>query len=388
MNEAAEGSPSKPSVTVRPRTSARSIATRNSARVSATSASPKRRKAALWTRTCPRPHPYEIAGTTAHQRLEHRQASGRVHEHVARREPLGHDVGEALDPNARIVPEPRAELRQQRLVPAAEADDASDRGNRERLGNRSLDIADAPAASGHENDLARGGKTERAPRGGLRTRNAECGRRESVHAVHRRVRSDDRAHFPDRLRVRNEVHVDTAARPVVQRGQIGDRGHHGDAQPSRAPQSAEHLGDVRIHGHDHVGIALLLDQPQQPASAEAREQPLRELTGRRGSGREPEPDIPNPFEPVEDDVRSPLAGEGDRATHHGEAVLDVDLAIGSFLTELGGERTRRQIVPLADAGGQDENARRHGGQPTAPSVKLGRCSRSWYSSSRSASPTR
>ncbi len=105
------------------------------------------------------------------------------------------------------------------------------------------------------------------------------------------------------------------------------------------------------------------DQLEQTARAEAGERTLGQRTGGREGRKEPEGDVPHPEEAVEDDARGALADRAHRPAHRGQAVLGGDLRLGALATELLGERTRRRVVALADAGGHDQDARCHGGEP-------------------------
>ena len=232
-----------------------------------------------------------------------------MHEHVASCHPVRHAIREALDAHALLSGELRQELLPEAFVPAAETHDLPHAPDSERLLDRAAHVADAPAATRHEHDLPGLGQPELPARVRLGARLEEVRQREAVDTVDRRVITNDRPDLGDRLRVGDEMDVDSSARPVVHRREVGDRRDDGDAEPARALEPAEHLGDVRIDGHDHVGV-VALDQAEQARRSEPRHQALRDLPRRSGTGEEPEPDVPEPREPIEDDARRAFAHEG------------------------------------------------------------------------------
>jgi hypothetical protein len=81
---------------------------------------------------------------------------------------------------------------------------------------------------------------------------------------------------------------------------------------------------------------------------------------RRGEGdEEPERGVPDPLQTVEHDAWSLLVHGDEEPAHRLESVLDDDLDRRIGALEPGREHARRKVVPLADAGGEDQDARRH-----------------------------
>ena len=143
----------------------------------------------------------------------------------------------------------------------------------------------------------------------------------------------------------------------MHRRKIGDRRDDRRLDAAFALEPAEHLGDVRVDGDDHVGRDPV-DQLEESAPSGARDQPLRELARQRVDGEHPEPDVPDPLEAVEDEPRRVLAHRPHGPPHRGEAVLHHDLdAVAVLVAQLRGERLRGPVVALADARAQDEHAR-------------------------------
>ena len=118
----------------------------------------------LWTPHVAATPAVRDRGALAHLRLEHRQAPGRVHQHVGRGEPVGHPLGEPLDrtrgsPAYRRIRRSRSSsLRPHRQTASSTS---ASRGRR-RAPRRP---SDPPPAAGDDDDAARGRQTTRRARG-------------------------------------------------------------------------------------------------------------------------------------------------------------------------------------------------------------------------------
>ena len=190
-----------------------------------------------------------------------------------------------------------------------------------------------------------------------------------MHAHDLRRGTCDAPYLRDRLGVRDEMCVHPGARPVVERGEVGDRGADRDLQTSRTPQAPEHLRHVRVGGDDHVG-ADRVDQTQQSRCALLCQQRLGGPSRGSPAGEQPEPDVPDEEEPEEEDLGR-IGTQGlDQTAHGRKRVLGDDLRLGPFEAELRSQRLRRQVVPCSDARGEDQDSRHpaqlRGGEPTEP----------------------
>ena len=130
--------------------------------------------------------------------------------------------------------------------------------------------------------------------------------------------------------MREEMDVGAGRGPVPQRREVHDGGAHGHGQPAAEAQPAQHFGRGRIGGHNDVR-PVSPDQVQDAGRTEPGQSRLREAPRRREPGEDPEPDVPEPVEPVEEDTRCALADGDDRPTHRREPVLGRDLDVGLLL---------------------------------------------------------
>jgi hypothetical protein len=297
-------------------------------------------------------------GAAANQRLENRQPSRRVDKDIGRREPVGHCFRKALDPHAFLRCEPPLQAPSQLVVTTAQADNEPDLTKRERDLDRGLESPDAPPAARHEHDLSVGRKSERRAGLVLSARLQEGWVGEASHALRRRRAAGDLVDLVDRFGVRDEVDVGARRRPVPQCGQVRHCCAHRNMQAAASTQSAEYLGRVRIGRDDHIRL-MCPNEVQEPGSAEPGQSRLREAPGRPEACEEPEPGIPKPAETEEDHPRRAFTDGGDRPPHHRKSVHRDYLDLGALLAKLGGKHPRRKIVTLADAGGHDQDPRRH-----------------------------
>ncbi len=103
-----------------------------------------------------------------------------------------------------------------------------------------------------------------------------------------------------------------------------------------------------------------------------------------GAREGPEAEVPEPPKPIEDDARRPLADRRHDTAHGRERVLDDDGRVRSLGPQLLGEPPRGAVMPLAHAGGEDEDPDRHGRHATQRCL---RSSRARCCSSDSSSPS-
>jgi len=281
-----------------------------------------------------------------------------VHEDIGGREPVGHCLGKSLDPHPFLSREPPLDPPLQLVVTATQTDDEADLRKRERDLDGGLEPPDPPPAAGHEHDLLVGRQRERRAGLLLSTRLQEGWVGETLNAPHRRGGARDPVDLVDRLGVCDEVDVGARGRPVPQCSQVRHGSTHRNLEAPATTQSAEHLGRVRIGRDDHIR-PMCPNQPQKPRRAEPRQSRLREAPGRAEACKEPESEIPEPTETKEDDTRRAFTDGRDRPPHHRKPVHGDDLDAGSLFAKLGGKRPGRKIVTLADAGGHDQDPRRH-----------------------------
>ena len=115
-------------------------------------------------------------------------------------------------------------------------------------------------------------------------------------------------------------------------------------------------------------------RPRPPSQvAEVVEEPA----GRRELGDQPVLDVEQPGHPAEGDLGAVAQDRGADPAHRLEAVGDLDLGAGDLLFEVGLDDPRRQVVALADVGGQDQHPRRRAPRPgrrrRAARRRRGRC---------------
>ena len=304
----------------------------------------------------------------AHQRLEHREArrsSARARRPAASQS--GICVREALDAHARLAGETaarscarRSSFRPQRQTTwsTSGASSASSIARRRRR---------RPSRRRRRGrSCLRAGRSSVARAAAAVARDEELGRGEAVHAVHLRVGAGDRAHLLDRLRVGHEVNVGARRRPVAHRREVGDRGDDGDVEAARSPQPPEHLGGVRIHRRRRRPAGATRSAAAARATPKRARQRLREPARRRRGARTDQKPRSQTHWPEEDDARGALAGGATARPMTASPSSTTTSTSGRSRAQLGGERPRRCVVPLADAGGQDEDARRHGREDMTP----------------------
>ena len=250
-------------------------------------------------------------------------------------------------PAKRLVTRARSlSLRPHRHSTVAPGDGAARRG-------RADEVANAPASARDGDHLALGRQAERAPGVPARPRRQECWRGRRLGPPDA-ARSGDLLHLLGRLRVGDEVQVDPGMRPEMQPGQIGDRGIAGTSRrPVRrsSPSTAVTPGYVEtIWSGSWARISRI--RPRRPKAVSSRR--ASHLVGAKfmnsrywrsnhqGTHRNMNAEF----------SRSSLRQDG---AHRGQPVDDRDLRVGILVLELARDRSRRQIVPLADVGGDDQD---------------------------------
>ena len=200
----------------------------------------------------------------SNERLQAGHAAGGVDDRVGGRQQLAHLLGEAENANARLAREQEGQPCPQRLVSGRQADDHRPRQPQAGPG-RALEIADAPAATGDDDDRPLERQPERASRLHPGARREERGRDQRPHPT-RAPRSGDPLDRRQARLVHDEVEVDARMRPELHSGKIGRRRTGRHRQTAAPPQIAEHARRSRI-GRDDDVWPIPLDQPQQRAGA-------------------------------------------------------------------------------------------------------------------------
>ena len=340
----------------RPRSSARSSASPSSLREPTTAASPKRRRAASLRRMCPRPQPKEIAAQprivasrTVRPQVEcTRTSAAAIHSGMRSVKPSTRTRG-----SSRSVP---------RCAGAARRCARTGRRLASRDPRRGRPRSPRPRRR-RPSPLRRRARSLPAPAG-----RAPAGHRRRPVGIRNSGREKPCTQWISVAApaIRRTSGIDSGwvtrwtsmpgTRPVVERREVGDRRADRNVQAARPPQAAEHLGDVGIGADDDVGVGLC-DQPQKAGGAVARQQRLSGASRRSALREEPEADVPDDLEAVEDDARRIRAHGLDDAADRGQRVPGDDLRVGVLRAQLRGEGLRGLVVSGAHAGGEDQNSR-------------------------------
>lgn len=144
--------------------------------------------------------------------------------------PVGHLLGEAFDPDARLIAEGSFELSPEGLVTAAQADNEIYFGEGEGNLHGDRDPPDSPPTAGNEDDFSPDRQTERRPRIVLLPRLTKGRIRKAVDAMCPSGRTRDLSQLLDRLAVRDEVDIGARGGPVPKGGEVGHRSTQGHAQ--------------------------------------------------------------------------------------------------------------------------------------------------------------
>ena len=303
-------------------------------------------------------HPPAVGDRAAaqHPGLQHREPGGRVHQHVRGRHHVHHALDEAQDPRPPLAGQLALEAGAQRVVAPAQAEHGAHAGHLERGAHRAHQVAHAPSAPGHGDDALGARQAQRAARLLGRRRLEERRVGEAVDGHDPRRRAGDPPHLVPGLRMREQVDVDPAAGPVAQRRQVGDRGHGRHLQAPRPAQPRQPLRHRRMRGDHHVGPALA-DEALQPPPAHPVHQPLPQRASGRQAGEHQVLEVEDPVHPVqaEGGAHPALAHRGHRPAHGREPVGDLHLGARRPVAQLGGQHARRQLVPFAHPGREDQN---------------------------------
>ena len=147
-------------------------------------------------------------GTAAHERFEHREAAGGVHEDVARGHPLRHLIGEALDLDARLARVAQRDLAGAASLWPQRQTTAHDRSRRS-ASSTAPSTSPTPHPPPEMSTMSPcAGNPSAARASSAIARHPELGRGEAVHADDLGRSTRDASHLGDRLRVRDQVDVD------------------------------------------------------------------------------------------------------------------------------------------------------------------------------------
>ena len=287
----------------------------------------------------------------AHECLEARDTGGRMDDCVGRGHQLVHVVRETEDARARLAGEVSFEPVADLLVQAADADDVRTL-QLERGAHCALELADAPAAAGDEDERPLFGEAEPAARVRLLHGLEELLLHEGAHDA-RASRPGDALHPADAGIMHDEVEIHPWVRPERVDAEVAHRRQDGDLQRPAAAEVPEDAGGGGVRRHDHVRFDPV-NQAQQRLRAEERQSG----TGDRAAGREAREE--EAFEPVRPGETAKLdavdvpAHERDHPADVLERVLDDDLR--RLGLQLGFERAGDCAVSLALFRGEDEDA--------------------------------
>ena len=295
-------------------------------------------------------------GTVAGESLEAGDAAGGVDEHVSRGQEVAHRVGEAEHLHARFPGEPGLEPHASRRIASGEADHGRVELERRRHGSR--EVADAPAATGDDDDRPFVRQAERA---GPRRTPAACGTPEPPAATRDvRCRARRRARRPDEALVHDEVQVDALVGPELEAREVGDRRAGGNEHLAAQAQRAEDQRRGRPGRDDDVGRAPA-DESQHRARADQRERRPREPPQHAAAAQAPEEQREQPGRGVQLPAVGVVQDPPQRCRELGQHVSDGHLRARVPPHEILGEDARSRQVPLADRRREHEDANR----PTA-----------------------
>ena len=287
----------------------------------------------------------------ADERLQAGDAGGRVDDRVGRRHQLVHVVGEAEDARARLAGEVLFQAHADLLVEAADADDIRAL-ELERRAHGAFELADAPAASGDDDQRAFLGQAQRAASVGLRHRLEELLLDEGAHdaCASRSRNALDRTHAG---LVHDQVEIHPRVRPQRVHAEVADRCHGRDLQDPAAAQVADDARRGGMGRDDHVGVHAA-DEAEERLRAEQGQARSRDRASGREAGEEEALEPVRPGQAAELDAVDVPAHERDDASDVLERVVDDDL--GRFSPQLGLQRAGDGAVALALLGREDEHA--------------------------------
>ena len=173
--------------------------------------------------------------------------------------------------------------------------------------------------------------------------------------AHSTVPGRPAARLPRSTRVGDVVKVDARVRPVAQPGQVGDRRLDRNAEAALLAQHPEHHGDARVGRDDDVRVAL----GDRAAARRAGEEVAEVLDSQRvGANFVNSQYWTSKIQGAQRKTkREPSRSTAARACPSPRDRVDRHLDAGDLLFEVGFDHPRRQVVALADVGGEDEDAR-------------------------------
>ena len=259
--------------------------------------------------------------------------------------------GEAEDARAWLAGEAPFQSLADLLVQAADADDVRAL-QLERRAHGAFELADAPAASGDDDQRALLGQPQRAASVGLRHRLEELLLDERAHdaCASGSRNALDRTHAG---LVHDQVQIHPRVRPQRVHAEVADRGHGRDLQYPAAAQIADDARRGGMGRDDHVGVHAA-DEAEERLRAEQGQPRSRDRASGREAGEEETLEPIRPRQAAKLDAVDVAAHERDDAADVLECVVDDDL--GRFRPQLGLERAGDGAVALALLGREDEHA--------------------------------
>ena len=275
-----------------------------------------------------------------------------MHEHVGGGEPIGHPVGESLEPHPGLAREALGEALTQVVLAPAEADHGC-AGDLDGLLGGPLEIADSPASPRDDHDRPLGRQTKIAPRLPLIARDVEALVGETANAKDARAGRDPED-LLGRLGVGDQVQVDAGVGPEPQRSEVGDRGDDRRVDPSLCPEVAERLRAPRVGGDHDVGRSSEDRSPDRPGG-EPLGQPRREPACRRHVGDQLVGEVEYPVSPL----RVKAGAVQDKPPHERidqrQGVDDLDFGPRRLRLDPVREDPGGQVVALADGRAEDQD---------------------------------
>ncbi len=267
-------------------------------------------------------------------------------------EQIRHAVGEAEDPDPRLGAEARAQRLARHRVAAGERDHPRATDGEGHV-DRPREVADAPAAPGHQDRGAVADEAEARTRHRPLRRVQERGRHERAHE-RRAPPARDALDRRDRALVHHQVQVHAAMSPERVAAEVRDGRAHRDVERAAEPQPAERRGERRMRRDDDVGAGLADERDQSPPRG-PREDPGGECAGRSDAVRQPVEDVIRPRRPSQLGSVSVPDQVGEERPERGQALAYDDLHPVATAQPLG-ERAGGGGMALAHVGGEHQDA--------------------------------
>jgi hypothetical protein len=152
----------------------------------------------------------------------------------------------------------------------------------------------------------------------------------------------------------HEVQVGSGMGPVHEPREIGDRRHDRNAHAPGAAGGRQDLVGARVGAHDHVR-ALRGDRTPQAAAAGQHRQAAHQRTRRREARDQPVLEVEQPGQPSQDELGATADDEPRDRAGTRKGVEDQDVGVRAPLKDPVTQCARRQIVPFADVGAEDDH---------------------------------